>query len=217
MTVAEIKGINETFLVVDTETGGLESKRDSLLEIGAALYSSLNDKPLDKFHCLIDIPEDTRWTCARALAVNKYLSKIERGTRDKFNFIPRPEAAVDFMKFSIEMLRYKPTLVGHNLGFDIGFIDRFLETHGYPGWPELFYHKKIDTQSILSGMMFAGFYPGLQHTGLRKACEYFGFKVDDTHSADEDVVNTWKLFMQMRGDMQSTLEQSTKSIRAGNF
>lgn len=98
-----------SFVVIDVETTGLSSTRDSLLEIAAIRFEDWT--PVEKFHTLINpgkhIPEE-------ASAINNITDEM---VADAPTFSEIIECLSSFIgKYSI---------VGHNLPFDLKFLYRY--------------------------------------------------------------------------------------------
>lgn len=98
-----------SFVVVDTETTGLSSTRDNIIELAAIKFEDWI--PVAKFHTLINpkkhIPDD-------ASAVNGITDEM---VAEAPTFSQIIESLIDFVgKFS---------LVGHNLPFDLKFLYRY--------------------------------------------------------------------------------------------
>ena len=100
-----------SFIVIDTETTGLSSAKDSIIEIAAIKFDDWT--PISKFHTLINpgkhIPEEA--------------SNINNITDDMVNNSPSFAQIVDCLISFIG----ESNIVGHNLPFDLKFLYR----HGY--------------------------------------------------------------------------------------
>lgn len=112
------------YVVIDTETGGTNSWRDSLLTIGVVLVD--DDKVQGEKYILV---ADRPYRCSReALEVNG----IDLAEHDKLA-LPPQEALKELSEF-IEPYRVhdgKLIPVGHNLYFDMGFMFRLGRIGGY--------------------------------------------------------------------------------------
>lgn len=100
-----------SFVVIDTETTGLSSTKDNLVEIAAIRFEDWI--PVEKFHTLINpgkhIPE-------AASAINNITDEMVADA-------PTFSQSID----SLEAFVGKSIIVGHNLPFDLKFLYR----HGY--------------------------------------------------------------------------------------
>lgn len=100
-----------SFVVIDTETTGLSSTKDSLVEVAAIKFEDWT--PIEKFHTLINpgkhIPDE-------ASVINKITDEMVVDS-------PTFSQIID----SLDAFVGKSSLVGHNLPFDLKFLYR----HGY--------------------------------------------------------------------------------------
>lgn len=97
------------FVVIDTETTGLSSTKDSLVEVAAIKFEDWT--PVEKFHTLINpgkhIPEE-------ASAINNITDEM---VVDAPSFIQIIDSLDNFVG--------KSNIVGHNLPFDLKFLYRY--------------------------------------------------------------------------------------------
>jgi len=141
---------NNHFLVVDTETGGLDPEKNSILSIAGVLW-----EPKTKINKVFDlyIKEDDINVEEAALKVNKInlaminevgLSPLEavRTIRTTLNSSFGPD-------------RSPIQLVGHNVSFDVGFIKRLYRLAG-EDFSQDFRDRAIDTCSILHFLIISG-------------------------------------------------------------
>jgi DNA polymerase-3 subunit epsilon len=154
-------------LVIDTETGGIDPDRHSLLSLAAAVWA---DGRLEgEIEIFVAEPDIT--VTARALEINR-ISLVEHAR----TAVPPAEALsqlLDFVAdhFAAELaVGDQVVLVGHNVGFDIGFLRRLCRLAGAP-FPALFSHRSLDTASVLRFLSLAGIVP----PSAVASTEAFGF------------------------------------------
>lgn len=98
-----------SFVVIDTETTGLSSTKDNLIEVAAIKFEDWT--PVEKFHTLINpgkhIPED-------ASAINNITDEMVADA-------PTFSQIID----SLDSFIGKSNIVGHNLPFDLKFLYRY--------------------------------------------------------------------------------------------
>jgi DNA polymerase III epsilon subunit-like protein len=142
-------------LVIDTETGGIDPDRHSLLSLAAAVWA---DGCLEgEIEIFVAEPDIT--VTARALEINR-IDLVEHAR----TAVPPAEALsrlLDFVAdhFPAELaVGDQVVLVGHNVGFDIGFLRRLCRLAGAP-FPALFSHRSLDTASVLRFLSLAGVVP----------------------------------------------------------
>lgn len=137
------------YLVIDTETGGLDPLEHSLLSIAGVLWVP-GQEPKPLFNLYIKEPKIVAE--AEALAVNKVEVQeiIQHGyTPDQAVTCIRSHIREQFGKDG------KAMLAGHNIGFDISFLKR-LYRFAQAEYSEDYSHRSLDTSSILSFLMCGG-------------------------------------------------------------
>jgi DNA polymerase III epsilon subunit-like protein len=103
----------------------------------------------------------------------------------------------------------KPNPVGHNVGFDMGFLNRLVSLSNDSGVLP-FHYRTIDVPSILTTMYLAGILPK-DISSSQKALEYFGMKRGKVHNALHDAECTGKVYLKVLGmlrDSNITLNSS---------
>ena len=141
---------NKPFLVVDTETGGLDCNEHSLLSIaGVAWDVDSGVTPLFSFY----VKESGIVATKQALNVNKIDLKEVRNT----GLVPRE--AVSRIRGALDAHfgahRSPIQLVAHNAPFDLGFIRR-LYRRAQEEFSEDFRDRALDTCSILQFLIMTG-------------------------------------------------------------
>jgi DNA polymerase-3 subunit epsilon len=137
----------QVYIVLDTETGGLNPKEHSLLEMSGILWRPGKEiKPV--FDCYVK--EDEITTVPRAMEVNQIDLNVvqERGKS--------PKEAIKYIKESLDKElgpRRRPVkILAHNASFDYGFLQRLYNLAGEKINKD-FYGRTIDTASILEFLM----------------------------------------------------------------
>jgi DNA polymerase III epsilon subunit family exonuclease len=175
------------FVVLDVETTGKDPKMADLLEIGAVRVKG--GKITDRWSTLVDP--------GRSIVGHQM-----HGITDKeIKGAPSPkEAAEQFLKFAGQA-----TIVGHNVGFDLGFIEealggdfrfavgQYLDTlvlarEGYPDWAESY--------------------------KLGDLARFFGIELKDAHRAGPDAEATAQLLLTFAADLPNRLETLSEGIEA---
>jgi DNA polymerase III epsilon subunit family exonuclease len=175
------------FVVLDVETTGKDPKMADLLEIGAVRIKA--GKIADRWSTLVDP--------GRSI-VGHQMHGI---TDTEIKGAPSPkDAAEQFLKFA-----GKATIVGHNVGFDLGFIEealgdgfrfqpgQYLDTlvlarEGYPDWAESY--------------------------KLGDLARFFGIELKDAHRAGPDAEATAQLLLTFAADLPNRLETLGEGIEA---
>ena len=181
--------INRTYdrlLFVDTETGGLDPLKHSLLTIGIAVWD-LHDGLLDSSEYYIKNKEYL--VTKEAQKVNKFDKEMHESKAQSSQIIIK--SLTDFCSKYFDANLAVP-LAGHNTQFDIGFLKVFLEENGR-SFGSIFSHRIIDTYSIIKFLCYCGKIEQ-NISSSAEAFRYFNIKVDNRHTALGDVIATVELF-----------------------
>jgi DNA polymerase III epsilon subunit-like protein len=151
---------NKKYLVIDTETGGLNPEKNSILSVAGVLWEpGKTVEPIFDFYVkehFINVEE-------AALKVNKIdMNKVHRADE--------PYIVVKKIQNSLnERLgsdRKAIQLVGHNVAFDIAFMKRLYKFAGLEdNFNKDFRSRAMDTCSILEFLMLSGKVDGFRASG----------------------------------------------------
>lgn len=185
-------------LIVDTETGGFDPLKCSILSIGALVWE--DGVLLDEIEILI--AEQPMRTDPEAMRVNK----IDLGIHEKMGLTPiRATTMLDtFIRkhFSDQ----KVPLGGHSVGFDIGFLQRLyrLARKDYEG---RFSHRTLDTSGVMQFLKIAGQLP-IAVASLDSGLQHFKININhrERHSALADARATARLLTCLVGLVRSKAE-----------
>lgn len=177
-------------LVLDTETGGLDATRHSLLSLGLVALV------------------DGRVAAERELLV-RHEPYVVTGGGMKVNRIDlaahhakalAPEAAADALEaFCADHLGEGPvTLVGHNIAFDRAFLGTFLASLGRELEPR-FSHRTVDTHALAFGLQQAGRLPADLRLSSDGLFAHFAIAVPEPlrHTALGDARATAELYLKL--------------------
>jgi len=160
---------NSLFAVLDIETTGFSPKRgDKIVEI-AIVTTDLQGNIIDKYETLVNPNRDVSAT---------HIHKI---TADMVKKAPYIE---DVMEDIIYHLNNK-TIVGHNIEFDLRFINHELSKY---------LKKDIAIRGLCTLQLSRNIVPDLPARRLESICEYFDIKEPASHSAIGDCESTLELF-----------------------
>jgi len=174
------------YLVIDTETGGLDPKTNPVLQIAMRLYSE-DGRVEMTFNKTIEWSGADQPISVGAIKVNSY--KFTDGYNPKC-------VAIELVQFLAAVAkRGFTTLVGQNLQFDIDFIESFLNRQGFTDWKEPFRYRRLDTGAIALFLVEAKLLPYDMRFNLKAMYGYF-FQCDipEAHNALGDVEATWKVY-----------------------
>lgn len=180
--------MKERLLFIDTETGGLDPQKHSLLSVGLVLWD--NGIIIDSKEILIN--DGVLSATDEALAINR----INLDEHKKIAISPKD--AIEQIKQFAQKCKIgddKITIAGHNVQFDVGFLKQ-LFYNNEERFHTIFSHRIIDTSSILNYLYLAG---KLKQKAVSSdsAFEYFGIEVDGRHTALGDAVATAELFTKL--------------------
>jgi DNA polymerase III alpha subunit (gram-positive type) len=182
------------YLVMDTETGGLDPQRTSLL----TAYFSVLDENLDLVDSFdMKLRQDVYHVTAAALEIN-HINLIElhhQGEEidkvtNKLNQFLRKYAVTG--EDSCEPL----VPVGQNIAFDLqGLKMRLPDVR----WNKYVSYRVLDTQVIARFLQMQGKLPADLKCSLRSLASYFGVKDNAAHTADGDVLVTTEVLKFLLG------------------
>lgn len=174
-------------LFLDTETGGLDPFKDSLLQVGLVAY--IDGKIADKK--FISIKQESYSVTAEALKYNKldlYKDVYENGCK------PR-EALDEVIDFIQRNFNDRPILVGHNVSLDKYFLKQLFNKQN-ESIDKHINHRMIDTMSLLWGLHIANRIPK-EACSSDGAFKYFNIEVKNRHNALDDCTATVKLYEEL--------------------
>ena len=192
LTFAEAAANGGTFVVVDTETTGLDSKLSDLVEVAAVKIKG--GKITDRWSTLVN-------------AGNPIVGAQMHGitTADLKKGIAPKEAAEKFADFAKGAI-----LVGHNLGFDVSFLDEAL------GKGRSFATEQ--GQYLDTFVLFREAYPESESFKLGDLARIYGAATAPTHRAGTDAEATAELLLLLAAELPERLatlkEGISDSIRA---
>ena len=144
----------QQYIVLDVETGGLNPKEHSILEISGILW-----KPGEVVQSVFDcyIKEENITTVPRAMEVNQIdLNKVHKHGRT-------PKEAIEYIRNRLDDVlgvnRRPVKILAHNASFDYSFLNRLYDIAGEKIYKD-FYGRTIDSASILEFLMLTNHIKG---------------------------------------------------------
>jgi len=182
--------LSNTYLFLDTETGGLDPRSHSLLSLGLVVGDASG--VADSLEILIK--HEPYVVTGGGMKVNR----IDLATHHEAA-LPPADALNQLDEFLNRHFfeKTRVTLVGHNIAFDQAFLSTFLLTMGRD--PEgRFHHRIMDTHSIASALRDAGKLD-LQRLSSDSLFERFGINVpaEKRHTALGDSLATFELYWKL--------------------
>ncbi|MBF8961866.1 3'-5' exonuclease [Pontibacter sp. FD36] len=171
------------FVVFDTETTGLDQRRDKVLSIGAIKVRGMQVLVSDTFECLV---QQEGAPATKSAEVHGLLSSQLQGG------ITEREAAEDFVDFVGNAV-----LVGQHVAFDIGMINQMLKRQGISGKLR---NRSVDTAHLAIRLERRH---ADSHTlktaeySLDALCERYNLPTDDRHTASGDAFATALLLLKL--------------------
>jgi len=180
--------MQDRLLFIDTETGGLDPGKHSLLSLAMVTWE--DRKIIDSKEILIN--DGMLSVTEEALAINKI--DIEKHRQSA---IPPSQAIEQILSFISRHfpVQRKITLAGHNVHFDANFLSVFFSANS-KDFSEYFSHRVIDTSSILYYLYLSG-HIKRRAISSDEAFALFDIKVEGRHTALGDATATAKLFTKL--------------------
>ena len=173
-------------LFIDTETGGLDPLKHSLLSVAFAIWDK--GKIIDAKEFLIN--DGILNVTPKALEING-IDIIEHS-----RVALKSKIAISEIKYFLNQ-NFEPNekiiLCGHNILFDINFFKNFWNKNEEGDYNTRFSHRYVDTASILFFLSIVNKLPENSNSS-QNAFDLFGISIDKRHSALGDVLGTAELF-----------------------
>jgi DNA polymerase-3 subunit epsilon len=168
------------FVVLDSETTGLNPAADRIITIGAVAVIDSEIVLEDSYAALLKMERNTE-------AVTVY-----GVTRDESRKgIDEPQALEAFLDYLADGV-----IVGHHIGHDIAAFDAAYMRH----WGFQLANRSLDTMDLTLHLerdgVFAG-RPSIRHFTLDALCDMFGVIPHDRHTASGDAFITAQVFLRL--------------------
>jgi len=173
------------YLAFDCETGGLHCREHSLLTV----YFAVIDKEFNKIDEL-DLklkPDDGNYVVTeKAMEINKIDLEKHNMDPETLTYSEGKIKVLEFLdKNKVPGKKTSFRSLGHNVGFDIGFINQHLVEE--KDWRTRVHYGSIDTKAVVDFLKDIGFLP--DHLGtLISVSEYLGIPLTNAHDAKADTV-----------------------------
>jgi len=178
----------DKILFIDTETGGIDPASHSLLSLALVVWKELEVRASIE----ILVNDGVLNVTEKALEINGI-----NLSEHKKKAVSPALALQQFDQFlGIHFSRdEKIILGGHNINFDVNFLNTFLTRNGY-NFQQRFSHRFVDTSSILFYLYLTGKIKR-KLTASQDAFDYFGITVAGRHTALGDAFATAQLFSKL--------------------
>ena len=178
----------DKILFIDTETGGIDPASHSLLSLALVVWKELEVRASIE----ILVNDGVLNVTEKALEINGInLSEHKKKAVSPVLALQQVDQFLD-LHFSRDE---KIILGGHNINFDVNFLNAFLTRNGY-NFQQRFSHRFVDTSSILFYLYLTGKMKR-KLTASQDAFDYFGITVPGRHTSLGDAVATAQLFSKL--------------------
>ena len=168
------------FVVLDSETTGLNPATDRLITIGAVAVIDGEIVIEDSFDALLKVAENTSAVTVHGI------------TRDESaRGVDEPQALEAFIDYLGDGV-----IVGHHIGHDIATLDAACGRH----WGFQLLNRSLDTMDLTLHLERAGAFDGrppIRHFTLDALCDMFGVIPHDRHTASGDAFITAQVFLRL--------------------
>lgn len=177
---------NNRYVFIDTETGGTDPDKHSLLSIGVCIWD-IEYGILDYKEFYVENDE---------YVITKHAQKM-----NKFNIYEHEIKAMSQIDVINSLLTFCENyfsknvafpLIGHNIQFDVNFLKKLFKNNNR-SFNQYFSHRYIDTYSVFKTCVLAGLIDKNIDSSA-EAFSYFDIKVEKRHSALGDCIATVKLY-----------------------
>jgi DNA polymerase-3 subunit epsilon len=168
------------FVVLDSETTGLDPRTDRIVSIGAVAVQDHEIRLDDSFEAFLRVSENTS-----AVTVHGITRDEARGGLEE------PVAVARFLDYLRDGV-----IVGHHIGHDIGTLDASCERE----WGFRTRNRSLDTMDLTLHLerdgAFAG-RPPIRRFTLDALCDMFAIVPHDRHTASGDAFLTAQVFLHL--------------------
>ena len=168
------------FVVLDSETTGLNPRTDRIITIGAVAVEAGDLVLGDSFHSLIRVSQNTPAVTVHGVTRDESRKGVEEAAA--------LEAFLDYLRDGV--------IVGHHIGHDVATFNAGYERH----WGVQMLNRSLDTMDLALLLerdgAFAG-RPPIRHFTLDALCERFGVIPHDRHTATGDAFITGQVFQRL--------------------
>lgn len=180
-------------LYFDVETTGRDPKVNEIVQFSAIVE-------IDG-----EVKEEVNWFCSPTNwdTVEDEALEVTGKTREELETYPPPVSLMDGIKdlFDTYIDKYdtndKFYPAGHNVGFDLDFLQEFWKKHGdkygtgsYQNW------RMLDSRVLAHFLIMSGKMPELPDMKLATLCKHFGIEIN-AHDAMSDITATRELIQKM--------------------
>ena len=168
------------FVVLDSETTGLDPKTDRLITIGAVAVQQGEIVIEDSFEAMLKVATQHQ---------RRHRARRDPTTRPPWGWKNRGAAGfLDYLRDGV--------IVGHHIGHDVGILDAGFQRH----WGFHMSNRSLDTMDLTLHLEKDGAFsdrPPIRHFTLDALCEMFGVIPHGRHTAVGDAFITAQVFLRL--------------------
>jgi DNA polymerase-3 subunit epsilon len=172
---------NLRFVVLDTESTGLDARKDKLISIGAVAIIRQEIELADSFEIMMPIAYNTSSVMVHGITRE---ASAESG-------IPEDQALAEFLSYLRDGI-----IVGHHIGHDVEMLGNACEKHfGFR-----LFNETVDTLDLTLRLQAAGLLGNtnaLVGYSLDDLCRHFHVVPHDRHTASGDAFITAQIFIRL--------------------
>ena len=168
------------FVVLDSETTGLDPQKDRLITIGAVAVIGGEILLDDVFDALLEVSYNSSAVTVHGITRQESLAGITE-----------PEALQRFLAYLKDGV-----IVGHHIGHDVATLNAGYQRHG--GFS--LENRSLDTMDLALNLEHDGAFPGsdaFSDFSLDGLCSLFGVIPHDRHTASGDAFMTAQVFLRL--------------------
>ncbi len=172
---------DQRFIVLDTETTGLDFRKDQILSVGAIGVQDFEINIADRFECYLN---QENYRPGDSIKIHGISSNRTR------KGIPEREMLVQFLAYCRNSI-----IVGHHIGFDLAILNEAVSKH----FGTSLKNKVIDTGLLAQRLeSIQPVYPiDRSRYSLDALCQQFHITVKKRHTASGDAFITAILFLKL--------------------
>lgn len=168
------------FVVVDSETTGLDPRTDRIITLGAVAVQAGEIVLSDAFDAMVRLEENTSAVTVHGITRDQ----ARRGRSEA-------EVLADFLEYLADGV-----IVGHHIGHDIATLDAACERE----WGMTMRNRSLDTMDLTLHLERDGAFanrPPIRHFTLDALCNLFDVIPHDRHTASGDAFITAQVFQRL--------------------
>lgn len=183
-------------MAFDTETSGINPKIYKVLTAYFAILDE-NDSVIDELDLKVQPDDGVIPFEQQALDINKI--DLEKHKQEAITYSEARPIIAAFLKKHAPNKKKRVQPAGHNIPFDIEFVQEYLVDKGF--WEEVCHYRLIDTSPITAFFKETEIFPDKLGT-LESLVDHFGLPKRNAHNAKEDVLMWIDVFKALKTMMQ---------------